>query len=68
MKKLEIKYKSGVKTTIKNTKKRFTNELVKKYLNQYCTPVSIVESAVLYTYPLKDNTPKVLISEGKFIN
>ena len=56
------------KITLTNTKKRFTNELVRKYLNQYCRPISNVESAILYTYPLKDNKPMLLINDGEFVD
>lgn len=67
MKKLVIKYKSGAKTTLTNTKARFTNRLVKKYLNQYCNPIGMVVSAILYTYPLKNNEPLILIENGKVV-
>lgn len=65
MKKLEIIYNDKSKTTLKNTKNRFTNRLVRKYLDLYCRPTSKVKSAILYTYPLKDNNPLVLIKDGK---
>jgi len=68
VKKLEIIYKSGAKTTLTNTNVRFTDRLVEGYLREYCSPVEKVKSAIFYTYPLKSNEPLVLIENGKFKN
>lgn len=68
MKKLVIIYNSGAKTTIKNTKKMYTNGLFKRYLKEYCEPASNVRSAILYTYPLKSNESLVLIENGQIVN
>lgn len=68
MKKLKIEYMSGAKTEISNKRKGITNKFFQRYLDQHARSISNVRKAVLYTYPLKDNEPLVLVENGKVIN
>ncbi|WP_333657012.1 hypothetical protein [Tissierella praeacuta] len=68
MKRLTIKYVNGGKTDISNKRKGLTNKFFQKYMDQYVRPISNVKSAILYTYPLKNNEPLVLIEDGKVVN
>jgi len=68
LKRLTIKYMNGGKTDISNKRRGLTNKFFQKYMDQYGRPISNVKSAILYTYPLKNNEPLVLIEDGKIVN
>lgn len=68
MKKLKIEYVSGAKTVISNKRKGLTNKFFQQYMDQFARPIGNVKSAILYTYPLKDNEPLTLIEDGKVVN
>lgn len=66
MKKLEVVYRDGGRIRVTNKRKNCSNDIFKNYMGELC-PYDI-ESAILYTYPLKDNTPLILIKDGETIN
>lgn len=60
-KQLIIEYKDGGKVKLTNAKCHENNMFI-KYLKQI--PISSILNSTLYTYPLKDNSPLVLVENG----
>lgn len=59
-KQLRIEYKDGVK--VKVTNKNGNTEVLKRYLQNI--NLTRVYNCAIYTYPLKDNEPLVLVKNG----
>lgn len=64
-KQLVVEYKDGGKVKITNLKCK-DNSMFINYLRGIA--VSSIKKAVLYTYPIKDNEPLILVENGVSIN
>ena len=66
MKRLEIKYKDGSSSNITNKSKNATNSVFKSHIE--LINHKRVKSATIFTYPIKDHKPLIIIADGKIIN
>lgn len=60
-KQLRIEYKDGVK--VKVTNKNGNTEVFKRYLQS--VNLTRVKNCAIYTYPLKNNSPFVLVEDSE---